>query len=44
MVVVVVGDFTDEAAVEKMISSEFARLTARAPARPDPSLGEPAEV
>ena len=42
MVVVVVGDFTDEAAVEKMISSEFAGLTARAPARPDPSLGEPA--
>ncbi len=43
MVVVVVGDFTDEAAVEKMVSSEFASLKARAPARPDPSLGQPAK-
>lgn len=40
MVVVVVGDFPDAAAVEKMIATAFAKLSARAPARPDPSLGE----
>ncbi|MDQ2659072.1 MAG: insulinase family protein [Verrucomicrobiota bacterium] len=40
MVVVAVGDFGDVAAVEKMISTEFAGLTARALARPEPSLGE----
>ncbi|HMJ05241.1 MAG TPA: insulinase family protein, partial [Chthoniobacterales bacterium] len=40
MVVVVVGDFSDERAVEKLVASEFARLTPRAPARPEPSLGE----
>jgi zinc protease len=40
MVVVVVGDFPDAGAVEKMITKAFADLTARAPARPKPSLGE----
>ena len=40
MAVVVVGDFPDAAAVEKMITTAFAELTARAPARPEPSLGE----
>jgi zinc protease len=40
MLVTVVGDFTDVAAVEKMVRSSFEKLTARAPARPEPSLGE----
>ena len=40
MAVVVVGDFTDAAAVEKMVATAFAGVTARAPARPEPSLGE----
>ncbi len=40
MVVVAVGNFPDHAAVEKLITSEFATLTARAPARPEPSMGE----
>ena len=42
MVLVVVGDFPDAGAVEKMITTQFADLKARAPARPDPLLGEPA--
>ena len=40
MAVVVVGDFPDAAAVEKLVSAAFGDLKARAPARPDPSLGE----
>jgi zinc protease len=40
MVLVVVGDFPDAGAVEKMITAEFADLKARAPAQPEPSLGE----
>ncbi|MDQ6626044.1 MAG: insulinase family protein [Verrucomicrobiota bacterium] len=40
MVVIVTGDFADAAAVEKMVSKAFADLRPRAPARPDPSLGE----
>jgi zinc protease len=40
MAVVVVGDFPDAGAVEKMIAMAFGELTARAPARPEPSLGE----
>ncbi|MDQ6860327.1 MAG: insulinase family protein [Verrucomicrobiota bacterium] len=40
MVAVIVGDFPDPAAVEKMVKSAFEKLSARAPARPDPSLGE----
>ncbi|CAN5471470.1 insulinase family protein [soil metagenome] len=40
MVVVVAGDFTDTAAVEKMVVNAFDDLAPRAPARPDPSLGE----
>src|SRR5437763_603943 len=43
MVLVVVGDFPDAGAVEKMIATQFADLKARAPARPEPSLGEPAK-
>ena len=43
MVVVVVGDFTDEKAIEKMVAAEFSGLKARAPVRPDPSLGELAQ-
>ncbi len=43
MVVVAVGDFADPAAVEKMIGDAFGNLTARAPARPDPSLGKLAD-
>ncbi|MDQ6764848.1 MAG: insulinase family protein [Verrucomicrobiota bacterium] len=39
MVVVVVGDFPDAGAVEKLVQAKFAALTARAPARPAPSLG-----
>jgi zinc protease len=39
LVVVAVGDF-DAAQVEPLITAEFAALTARAPARPDPALGE----
>jgi zinc protease len=40
MAVVVVGDFHDAAAVEKMVTVAFAGVTARAPARPDPPMGE----
>jgi zinc protease len=40
MVVVVVGDFPDAAVVEKMVTVAFAGVTARAPARPDPPMGE----
>ncbi|MBA2432191.1 MAG: insulinase family protein, partial [Chthoniobacterales bacterium] len=40
MVAVVVGDFADTGAVEKMIKDSLGDLTARAPARPVPSLGE----
>jgi zinc protease len=40
IVVIVVGDFSDPGTVEKMIATAFANLTARAPARPEPSLGE----
>jgi zinc protease len=40
MAVVVVGDFPDAAAVEKMVTVAFAGATARAPARPDPPMGE----
>lgn len=40
IVVVVAGDFTDAPAVEKMVTSAFAELESRAPARPEPSLGE----
>ncbi|HZE13156.1 MAG TPA: insulinase family protein, partial [Chthoniobacterales bacterium] len=43
MVVIVVGDFADAGAVEKMIASAFAGLTARAPSRPEPTLGEVAK-
>ncbi|MFN2622466.1 MAG: M16 family metallopeptidase [Chthoniobacterales bacterium] len=40
MVVIVAGDFSDAGTVEKMIATAFANLTARGPARPEPSLGE----
>ncbi len=40
MAVIVVGDFPDLAVVEKLITSEFASIAARAPARPDPVLGQ----
>jgi zinc protease len=40
MVVIVAGDFADGGAVEKMIATACGNLTARAPARPEPSLGE----
>ena len=40
MVVTVVGDFADTAAVEKMVRTAFENFTARAPVRPDPSLGQ----
>ncbi|MDI1319443.1 MAG: pitrilysin family protein, partial [bacterium] len=39
LVVVAVGDF-DPTLVEKLITAEFTPLAARAPAQPDPSLGE----
>jgi len=39
LVVVAVGDF-DPALVEQLITTEFAPLTARAPARPEPDLGQ----
>lgn len=39
MAVVAVGDF-DPAAVEKMIAATFAGLAPRAPAQPEPSLGQ----
>ncbi|MFL6520060.1 MAG: M16 family metallopeptidase [Chthoniobacterales bacterium] len=42
MVLVVVGDFPDVGAVEKMITTAFADLKPRAASRPEPSLGEPA--
>lgn len=40
MVAVIVGDFADPAAVEKMVTSAFGNLKPRTPARPAPSLGE----
>jgi zinc protease len=40
MSVVVVGDFPDEGKVEKMIAETFAGLTARAPIRREPLLGQ----
>ncbi len=40
MVVIVVGDFADEAAIEKLIATQFGSLAARGPSRPNPSLGE----
>ncbi len=40
MVVVAVGDFPEEAAVEKLIAQQFGPLKARGPARANPSLGE----
>ena len=40
MLVVVTGDFADAAAVEKTITASFEKLTARAPARPEPSFGK----
>ena len=43
MAVVAVGDFPDAAAVEKMVTVAFAGVTARAPSRPEPELGEPAK-
>ncbi|MDQ6808158.1 MAG: insulinase family protein [Verrucomicrobiota bacterium] len=39
MVVVAVGDFADEGAVEKMVRDNFADLQARGPARPKPGIG-----
>ena len=39
MAVVVVGDFPDPAAVEKMIAEQFSNLTPRAPEQADPDLG-----
>lgn len=39
MVVVAVGDFADQAAVEKIVRDGFANLRARAPPRPKPALG-----
>ena len=44
MVIVAVGDFADRAAVEKMIRDGFAKLRARAPARPPPALGTLAKI
>ena len=38
--VVIVGDFADTDAVEKMVKTAFENLTPRAPAKPDPSLGK----
>lgn len=40
MAVVIAGDFSDTAAVEKIVTNTFSALAARAPARPDPSLGK----
>jgi len=40
MVVVAVGDFADQDAVEKLVRNAFANLRARAPARRQPVLGE----
>lgn len=40
MVLVVVGDFEDPAAIEKMITASFTDLKPRRPVRPDPSLGK----
>ena len=37
--VVVVGDFTDTDAVEKLVKAAYSNLTPRAPAKDDPSLG-----
>ncbi len=44
MAVVVTGDFTDAAALEKMIESQFGQLKTRSPVRPDPSLGQLARL
>ena len=40
MIVVVVGDFADQAAVEKIVRDGFTNLRARAPTREKPALGE----
>jgi Predicted Zn-dependent peptidases len=40
MALVLVGDFPDASAVEKLIATAFGEMKARAPARSDPSLGE----
>jgi zinc protease len=40
MVVVAVGDWADEAAIEKMVREHFGNLRARAPPRPKPALGK----
>ncbi|MDQ6656107.1 MAG: insulinase family protein [Verrucomicrobiota bacterium] len=40
MAVIVVGDFPDAGAVEKMVTEAFDQLAPRGPARPDPSLGK----
>ena len=40
MAVVAVGDFADEAAVEKMVREHFGSLRARAPPRREPALGK----
>jgi zinc protease len=44
IVVIAVGDFEDQAAVEKMIRDGFSKLRARAPARPPPALGKLAKL
>lgn len=44
MVLIAVGDFADEGAIEKMIAQQFGSLHARGPARPNPSLGELPQV
>lgn len=40
MLLVVVGDFADPAAVERMITDAFGKQAGQAPLRPDPSLGK----
>jgi zinc protease len=40
MLVIAVGDFSKADAVAKMIATAFGGLTARAPAKPEPALGE----
>ncbi len=40
MLLVVVGDFADAAAVERMITDAFGKQAGQAPLRPDPSVGK----
>ncbi|MES2572733.1 MAG: insulinase family protein, partial [Verrucomicrobiota bacterium] len=40
MAVVVVGDFPDAGAVEKMVTTAFEPIVARGPSRPEPLMGE----